>query len=48
MNTPAARYGQRGTVTDVTAFTATVAFTDDTATDVIGSWSSVLPKEKSS
>jgi hypothetical protein len=38
----------RGTATDATAFTATVAFTDGTATDVIGSRLSVLPEEKSS
>ena len=40
-------YRVRGTATDVTAFTATVAFTDGTATDVIGSRLSVLPEEKS-
>ena len=37
----------RGTATDVTAFTATVAFTEGTDTDVIGSRLSVLPEEKS-
>ena len=39
--------GVRGTATDVTAFT-TVAFTDGTAADAIGSRLSVLPEEKSS
>ena len=37
----------RGTATDATAF-ITVAFTEGTATDVIGSRLSVLPQEKSS